>query len=198
MTNRDGGNDDRRAMPPADPWLESAPTSSFEPVPDDTYPGEAPPRRARGFWWPVAAAVALLACAGGVLLNPFDDDDDPAGRALPTTRPSVTAASAGPAPRASTAPLSGDLVVYLVTSNRKGEVASVEYTDQDSDHIRKGEVSLPWRHTFRLTGEKHPLVLIAQRKSGGAGPVTCSISLGGKELTTAVQRGRYAAPQCSA
>jgi hypothetical protein len=40
--------------------------------------------------------------------------------------------------------------------------------------------------------------VVAQRKQGGTGPVTCSISLGGKVLATAVQRGRYASPQCSA
>jgi hypothetical protein len=89
-------------------------------------------------------------------------------------------------------------VVYLVSSSGKGEVASVQFTDQDRDIVSKGEVSLPWRHTFRTVGDKPPLVVVAQRKQGGTGPVTCSISLGGKVLATAVQRGRYASPQCSA
>jgi hypothetical protein len=143
--------------------------------------------------------VALLGCLGAVLLNPFDDDD-PTGQAGPTTRPLVaTTPTAATATSASAVtPPAALEVVYLVASTRKGELASVEYTDQDRDIIRKGEVSLPWRHTFRITGDKPPLVVIAQRTSGGSGPVTCSISLGGKELTTAVQRGRYAAPQCSA
>ena len=221
--DQDGGNDDRRAIPPADPWLETSPTSPIDhvgahprtvvdPVPPfhATYVDDAPPRRGWRGWWFAAAAVALLGCLGGILLNPFDDDGAP-DQAGPTPRPassSPAAASAtsaqpglrvnGQVPKKSEPRPAADEVVYLVTSSGKGDVASVAFTDQDRDIIRKGEVSLPWRHTFRTVGGKPPLVVIAQRKKGGTGPVTCSISLGGKVLATAVQRGRYASPQCSA
>jgi hypothetical protein len=177
---------------------------------DDAYVDDAPPRRGRHGWWFAAAAVALLGCLGGILLNPFDNDNtlDQAG---PTPQPTSSATiSAKPETRvngqvssksethAAAAEPAADEVVYLVFSSGKGDVASVEFTDQDRDIIRKGEVSLPWRHTFRTVGDKPPLVVVAQRKQGGTGPVTCSISLGGKVLATAVQRGRYASPQCSA
>ena len=221
MTNveQDGGNDDRRAMPPADPWLATAPTSpidhvsadartSVDPAPafNDAYADDAPPRRGRRGWWFVTAAVALLGCLGGILLNPFDDDNAP-GQAGPTPRLTSSATvSATPEPHVNgqvpktseTNPAVADEVVYQVSSNGKGDVASVQFTDQDRDIIRKGEVSLPWRYTFRTNGAKPPLVVIAQRKKGGTGPVTCSISLRGKVLATAIQRGRYASPQCSA
>jgi len=221
--DQDGGNDDRRAMPPADPWLGMAPTSpidhvsadprtSVDPAPafDDAYLDHTPPRRGRRGWWFAAAAVALLGCLGGILLNPFGDNNAPNQTGpTPQLTPSATI-SAKPQPRvngqaprksetqAAVAEPAADEVVYLVFSSGKGDVASIQFTDQDRDIIRKGEVSLPWRHSFRTIGDKPPLVVIAQRKRGATGPVTCSISLGGKILTTAVQRGRYASPQCSA
>jgi hypothetical protein len=225
--HRDGGNDDRRAMPPADPWLGTAPTSpiehvsadprtSVDPAPafDDAYVDDAPPRRRRRGWWFAAAAVALLGCLGGILLNPFDGNaPEQAGPTPQLTSPATVSAQPQPRvngqassksesskseTRAAVAEPAADEVVYLVSSSGKGEVASVQFTDQDRDIVSKGEVSLPWRHTFRTVGDKPPLVVVAQRKQGGTGPVTCSISLGGKVLATAVQRGRYASPQCSA
>ncbi|MCY1137173.1 MmpS family transport accessory protein [Actinoplanes sp. Pm04-4] len=216
MTNTeyDGGNDDRRNTPPADPWMESAPTSPIDhgdtfvsPVSDDSYFGEPPHRRSSRGWWIVAAMVAFVACLGGLLLNPFNDDD---GREQATPTPGVTTPAVTAAPqvkkqapqtnttRAVVAEPPADEVVYLVKSTGQGDLASVSYTDQDRDIIRKGEVKLPWKHTFRFQGNKPPLVVIAQRKRGGTGEVTCSITVGGKELSNAVQRGRYAAPQCSA
>jgi len=220
--DQDCGDDDRRAMPPADPWLGTAPTSPIDHVSgdprtsvdpalafDDAYLDDAAPRRGRRGWWFAAAAVALLGCLGGILLNPFDDNaPEQAGPTPQLTSPATL--SAKPQPRvngqassqsethAAVAEPAADEVVYLVSSSGKGDVASVQFTDQDRDIIRKGEVSLPWRHTFRTVGDKPPLVVVAQRKHGGTGPVTCSISLGGKVLATAVQRGRYASPQCSA
>jgi hypothetical protein len=48
-----------------------------------------------------------------------------------------------------------------------------------------------------VTGDRHPLVLIAQRKKGAAGQVTCSITFDDKLLSKTTQTGRYAAPECS-
>lgn len=161
------------------------------PVPDDGYVEQAPRRRDRRLVWFAASVLALLACFSGVLLTVVSDGD------RFERAPAVTAV----APVVETDPPSAAApveVVYLVTSSGRGDLARVEYTDQDRDIIRKGEVSLPWRLTFEFVGDKPPLVLLAQRKEGGAGAMTCSITVGGKELTTAVQRGRYAAPQCSA
>ncbi|WP_127503290.1 hypothetical protein [Actinoplanes solisilvae] len=214
--DQDGGNDDRRATPPADPWLETAPTS---PIGQDgsytvadlqgpVFEDRAPRRRDRRGWWVAVAVLALLGCVGGLLLKPFGDNDPP-GRAGPTPQPTDSSPAPAPAvapvsasarvaarPSASGEPAANE-VVYLVSSTSKGDKARVSFTDEDRDIIRKGEVSLPWRHTFILTGDKPPLVVISQRKSGGTGEVTCSISLGGKVLSTAVQRGRYASPQCA-
>lgn len=216
----DAGQDDRRNTPPADPWMESAPTSPIEPRPEprpygetliepqpygDT-PVEQPPGRGRRRgWWFALAGLALLGCVGGLLLNPFDDDETPR-KAAPT--PTVTnektsdnnsenSSDKATGSEASPRTTNADEVVYLITSTGEGDLARVEYLDKNRDIIRTGEVKLPWRHTFRITGDKPPLVLLAQRKQGGTGEVTCSISLGGKELSSAVQRGRYAAPQCA-
>ena len=114
MTNvdHDSGNDDRRDMPPADPWLGTAPTSpidhlsadprtAVDPAPafHDAYHDDAAPRRGRGGWWFAAAAIALFACLGGILLNPFDDDNAP-DRAGPTPQTTPSAAlSTKPQPR---------------------------------------------------------------------------------------------------
>jgi hypothetical protein len=89
-------------------------------------------------------------------------------------------------------------VVYEVTASGSRNVGSVSYTDQDGDIIRRSGIPLPWRITFQAGGQRRPLVLIAQRKGGGdAGPVTCTITLGGKLLSSTTAEGRYAAPQCS-
>ncbi|MCM4078529.1 MmpS family transport accessory protein [Paractinoplanes hotanensis] len=192
MTNadQDGGPDDRRSRPPT-PAAYAVPGMPVAPVPDDGYVEQAPRRRDRRLVWFAASVLALLACFSGVLLTVVSDGD------RFERAPAVTAV----APVVETDPPSAAApveVVYLVTSSGRGDLARVEYTDQDRDIIRKGEVSLPWRLTFEFVGDKPPLVLLAQRKEGGAGAMTCSITVGGKELTTAVQRGRYAAPQCSA
>jgi hypothetical protein len=106
---------------------------------------------------------------------------------------------AGAEPAGSSAQSLGVLVTYEVTVSGSHNVGSVQYTDRDGDIIRRGGVPLPWRLSFRVTGQRHPLVLITQRKGGGdTGPVTCSITAGGKVLSTATQTGRFAAPECSA
>lgn len=252
-----GGNDDRRSMPPADPWLETAPTSAFDlnatadvppqanPAPVDptstynqdaapvnpaftydqdaapvdptfTYDQDAAPRRGRRGWWWALPAVLLLGCLGAARLIPFNPFDgggtpDAAGPTSPATGSTTAPAVGGagkPAERATTAPAprqtatavdppAGNEVVYEFTAEGGRNVGSVAYTDQDGDIIRHGAVSLPWRVTFQITGKKKPLVLIAQRKKGGTGPVTCTITLGGKVLSTDTETGRYAAPQCS-
>jgi hypothetical protein len=85
-----------------------------------------------------------------------------------------------------------------VTASGKRNVGSVSYTDQDGEIIRLNGIPLPWRITFAVDGQRKPLVLIAQRKGGGdAGPVTCTITVDGKLLSSTTADGRYAAPQCS-
>ncbi|MFB9360252.1 MmpS family transport accessory protein [Actinoplanes nipponensis] len=92
----------------------------------------------------------------------------------------------------------GPVVVYEVTASGSRNVGSVSYTDQDGDIIRRNGIRLPWRTTFTVGGQRKPLVLIAQRNGGGdAGPVTCTITLDGKVLSSTTADGRYAAPECS-
>jgi hypothetical protein len=127
-----------------------------------------------------------VAPAGGPTAGPAGDPSAaPAGGPPSASRP---ADSAG-----------GPLVIYEVTASGSDNTGSVSYTDQDGDIIRRDGIKLPWRVAFRLGGQrKPPLVLISQRKGGGdAGPVTCSITLGGKVLSSTTAEGRYAAPQCS-
>ncbi|WP_433720435.1 MmpS family transport accessory protein [Actinoplanes sp. CA-051413] len=120
----------------------------------------------------------------------------PAGK-----KPIVAVSSGVAAPTAGgvAAPTAGgQVVVYEVTASGSRNTGSVSYTDQDGDIIRLNGIALPWRVTFEVTGQKKPLVLISQRKGGGdAGPVTCTITLDGKLLSSTTADGRYAAPQCS-
>jgi hypothetical protein len=125
----------------------------------------------------------------------------PAGTAPAGTAPAGTApAGEKPIVAVSSGPSSsgGQVVVYEVTASGSRNTGSVSYTDQDGDIIRLNGIALPWRVTFEVTGQKKPLVLISQRKGGGdAGPVTCTITLDGKLLSSTTADGRYAAPQCS-
>jgi hypothetical protein len=87
-------------------------------------------------------------------------------------------------------------VTYEVTAIGSDNTGSVSFTDQDGDIIRRNGIPLPWRTTFTI-GDRPPLVLHAQRKDGGDnGPVTCTITLDGKVLSSSTEKGRYAAPQC--
>ena len=206
-------------MPPVDPWLDSAPTLPLDlsfPAPATRYDEEVPRRSRRG-WWVVAvlAVVAVVAVVAGVALYPFGNNSpDRAGpRPTPGTggpnssgpnsggpRADATAVVA-PAPgirtQSAAAPPPGELVVYEVTSNGAKDVGGVQYTDTDGEIIRLNGISLPWRTTFRVTGDRHPLVLIAQRKQGATGAVTCRITFDGKLLSRTTQTGRFAAPECS-
>jgi hypothetical protein len=92
----------------------------------------------------------------------------------------------------------GPVAVYEVTASGSDNTGSVSYTDQDGDIIRLSGIALPWRLTFPVGAQRQPLVLISQRQGGGdAGPVTCTITLNGKVLSSTTARGRYAAPECS-
>jgi len=172
-------------VPPSDPWPD-APVGGGAwppPVPDDLPVRSRTRRRLLVLGVAIAVAVAV---ALGLALRPSHPHRP---KAMPT--PAVPAPTvAGPAAVART-------VVYVVTAGN-GDSGSVQYTDQDGDIIRRGGIDLPWRVTFQVTGDRHPLVLIAQRHQGGTGPVTCSITVDGKVLSTATQTGRYGAPECSA
>jgi hypothetical protein len=179
-------------VPPSDPW----PDAPWEggawppPVPDD------PPARPRTRWWLLAlvAAIVVAVAIGLALWQSPSRTPVPAPTNTPMltapTAPTAPTASAGSAPAART-------VVYVVTAGT-GDVGSVQYTDKDGDIISRGGIDLPWRVTFHVTGERHAFVLIAQRKRGGTGPVTCSITVDGKVLSKATETGRYGAPECSA
>ena len=209
-------------MPPADPWLDSAPTSPLDlafPAPATRYDEEVPRRSRRGWW--VVAVVAVAACVAGVALYPFGDNSPNRGapQLTPSTggpnaggpnaggpnaggpsggAPAVVAAAPGSRTQSAAPPPPGELVVYEVTSNGAKDVGGVQYTDTDGEIIRLNGVPLPWRTTFRVTGDRHPLVLIAQRKQGATtGAVTCRITFDGKLLSRTTQTGRFAAPECS-
>jgi hypothetical protein len=140
-------------------------------------------------------AVTTRPTAGATTRAKHDATTAPTGGAI--TEPVV-----GAAPGSSSASSQPDpgapMVVYEVTASGSDNTGSVSYTDQDGDIIRRNGIPLPWRTTFALDGRRLSLVLIAQRKGGGdTGPVTCTITVGGKELSSTTERGRYAAPECS-
>jgi hypothetical protein len=93
---------------------------------------------------------------------------------------------------------SAPVVVYRVTASGKGNTGSVSYTDQDGDIIRRRGIPLPWQTTFRLGPQVKALTLISQRGGGGdAGPVTCTITVAGKVLSSTTAYGPHAATECS-
>ena len=115
--------------------------------------------------------------------------------AAPVSQPDSSAGAAAPD---SSANAGAAEVVYEVTASGSRNTGSVSYTDQDGEIIHRNGIPLPWRITFPVGAERKPLVLIAQRKGGGdAGPVTCTITVGGKLLASTTATGTYAAPECS-
>jgi hypothetical protein len=161
------------------------------PVPDDLVPAPAPEVARLGGTRVVAvvAGLSLLLAAGigAALTSWLSLAPAPPATAPVAPREQIEVAPPQPVTRT---------VVYEV-SGSAGDVGSVQFTDEDGDIITRSGVPLPWRTTFTMTGDRRPLVLVAQRKKGGTGEVTCSITYGGKVLTTVTTTGRYAPPQCS-
>nr|AGS49536.1 mobile element protein [uncultured bacterium esnapd8] len=184
------------------------------------------PSRPRRRVLALVVLVTILGCLGVAVLDQFGADSgadqatvpggpqgtgsgpsvagsDSATGATPNGRTPADSAAAGADEPTNgltgdATPSPGLLVVYEVAASGSHNVGTVQYTDRDGDIIRRGQVPLPWRLAFRVTGQRAPFVLIAQRKSGGdTGPVTCSITVDGKVLSTTTQTGRFAAPQCS-
>jgi hypothetical protein len=122
---------------------------------------------------------------------------------VPSADVTTGPASTGPPESSAGAAVPGTVadapeVVYEVTASGSRNTGSVSYTDQDGDIIRRSGIPLPWRITFPVGAQRQSLVLSAQRKGGGdAGPVTCTITVGGKLLASTTAHGRYAAPLCS-
>lgn len=199
------------AAPPAD----TAPFAGLE---------DRPPRR-RVYPWVVAVlAVCALFVAGLLSIDPFGSGDDDGGGGALGSDPSTGAPavptrtgggqgdtptakittgrqpdrSAGTAAPGTSANAGAPEVVYEVTASGSRNTGSVTYTDRDGDIIRLRGIPLPWRITFPVGAQRKPLVLLAQRKGGGdAGPVTCTITVGGKLLSSTTAEGKYASAQCS-
>jgi hypothetical protein len=227
VTSLDGGRpadeDPVRLSPPADPWLTEAQTSplgdaaSFpsygEVPPPDSVPfaaatpvGIPPPDRPRPRRRTQQVVIVVFAvCAlfvGGMLANDRLGDDDDVQGSAPTGAPTPSAgrpgSSAAVVAPVTSAAVRAPEVVYEVTASGSGNTGSVAYTDQDGDIIRRNGIPLPWRTTFPAGTQRKPLVIDAQRKGGGdAGPVTCTITVGGKVLAVTTNKGRYAAALCS-
>jgi hypothetical protein len=192
-----------------------------EAPPADTAPFaglEAGPPRRRVYPWIVAVLAACALCVAGLLIiDPFGSGDgDGAQGPDPTAVPTRTGSgpdrtpttkittgrqpdgSAGAAAPGTSANAGAPEVVYEVTASGSRNTGSVTYSDQDGDFIRLHGIPLPWRVSFPVGGQRKPLVLLAQRKGGGdAGPVTCTITVGGKLLSSTTAEGKYASAQCS-
>jgi hypothetical protein len=202
-------------------------TAQFAGAAPIEYPSAEDRRSRRAVRWVVAVLAAAALFIGGMLaIDQFGSGAGDDGRAALGSGPSTgTSSTPEPVPTSvrSTVPAvapvgspssepsntatasqsasqpAGPVVIYEVTASGSANTGSVAYTDQDGDIIRRNGIDLPWRVTFRLgTQRKPPLVLISQRTGGGdAGPVTCTITLDGKVLSSTTAEGRYAAPQCS-
>ncbi|WP_125804963.1 hypothetical protein [Actinoplanes sp. ATCC 53533] len=203
--------------PHAGPFAGMAPHAGS----DAGWAGGTPPRRRgrRATRWVVAVlAACALFVAGMLAIDQFgpDDGSDAQGpgpatevtaplptrtgngqKQTPTATGGPSESPAGAAGPATSANPGSPEVVYQVTASGSRNVGSVTYTDQDGDIIRLSGIPFPWRMTFPR-GERKPLILNAQRKRGGdAGPVTCTITLDGKLLSSTTAEGRYASAQCS-
>lgn len=143
---------------------------------------------------------------GGDRAEPGDEGQDNAdgGPDNADNDPEATAPTDGTGrggtPYPGAAPATGELVVvYEITLSGSRNIGNVTYRDEDRDTIRLRGIRLPWRLSFTPGEGQHLLLVHAQRKGGGdAGPVTCTITVNGKVLSSTTQTGRYAAPNCSA
>ncbi|GIE34014.1 hypothetical protein Ait01nite_070590 [Actinoplanes italicus] len=219
---RPAGDESEILAAPADPWLTEASTSPIGdpatmrdfsvPPPPDTMPYTHPvfavksERRRRGKARPVLIATLIgcaLLLALPLIIDRFRADDD-TQRSTPTViiTEETTEETSAPAPSPAPSPASSSAaptttVVYEVTASGSGNTGSISYTDEDGEIIRRNGIPLPWRTTFPVGTQRHPLVLEAQRKSGGDnGPVTCTITVDGKEVTRTTAAGRYAYALC--
>ncbi|WP_160165995.1 MmpS family transport accessory protein [Actinoplanes sp. OR16] len=185
------GFEHTRDRVPGDIGYENATASDLAGRPPPyTPPAYAPPAVPARRSPAVAVAVILLAVLVAVVLLAGLLVVSRSAAPDPAVPPQVGA------PPAAVEPDARIQVVYEITASGPGSVGEVSYTDQDGDIIRRSGISLPWRTTF-TTGRQSPLVLHAQRKSGGdAKWVTCSIIVDGKVVASATEQGRYAAPQC--
>jgi hypothetical protein len=213
------GGDPAHLTPPVDPWSGETPPPV---VADDTpvrgfgATGEVPPDRVEGVaayggvasgrpegprrrrWVPVVLAGGALFVAGTLMPSPFGSGDEDDARGSDPSAAVTVVPTVSPAAQPATSAVAAAVVVYEVTASGSRNTGSVSYTDQDGDIIRRSGIPLPWRVTFRVGAQRKPLVLIAQRKGGGdGGPVTCTITAGGKLLASTTATGKYAAPQCS-
>jgi hypothetical protein len=211
---RPAGDESESLVPPVDPWLTEAPTSAIGdpaamrefivPPPPDTMPYTHPvfavkqSARRRRSARPVLI-VTLVSCALLIVvpltIERFGSDEDGTRRSGPAVVTTPATSEAATSPFAVPPPPE---VVYEVTASGSGNTGSISYTDQDGQIIRRNGIPLPWRTTFRAGTRRQPLILDAQRKNGGdAGPVTCTITVGGKELASTTAEGRYASALCS-
>jgi hypothetical protein len=93
----------------------------------------------------------------------------------------------------------GPTVVYEVTATGSGALVDITYTDQDGDIIQLGGVALPWRLSLVRVGSRWPTVLSAHPHGfGDTGPLSCSITVNGKVLSTMTTNERPTMAYCSA
>jgi hypothetical protein len=188
------------------------PASAPPPPGPDRWTDERPRRHGRRWVVAVLAACALFV-AGILVIDQFGDDDNGARGTTPTTTsptptqgaPSAAVTPSRPPVEATTtvtagaaAPAAAPQVVYEVKASGSRNTGSVSYIDEDGEIIRLNGIPLPWRTAFPVGSQRKILVLDAQRKGGGdAGPVTCTITVGGKLLASTTAEGKYAYSLCS-
>lgn len=206
-------------------YSDTAQFADTAPLDDGPSGGETPQprRRRRPVWWVLTAlAACALFIAGMLAIDQFGSGNDNDARKVAPSRGSTRATTIAPTrsdagqqqPTAGSAPSviageqasnperasqsTGPMVVYQITVSGSGNTGSVSYIDQDGDIIRRNGIPLPWRTTFPVGTQTGPLVLDAQRTGGTeTGPVTCTITVDGKVLSSTTVSGRRAAPLCS-
>lgn len=86
-------------------------------------------------------------------------------------------------------------ITYSVEGS-SGSASSITYSDAGFSIAQETNASLPWTKKLTIpTADFRSLSLIAQ--NGGAGDITCTISVGGAVVRTITSSGAYAIASCS-
>jgi hypothetical protein len=143
----------------------------------------------------LAGLVTLcLICGVFVVTRGGDDAKDDTAAPSATAAPAATSTGAGAA-AGGAKKAKGHTVTYEVTGSG---TASVTYiADLQGSQEQQNDVALPFTKEISSGESLLMMSVVAQRKSGDSGEITCRILLDGKEVKKSTSSGSYAVATCA-